>query len=74
MRLLAFVAESGHRRDSALLSLALGTGLRLMELVGLSVGHVRAKMGVVVWRIDRRGSPRDAAEAWRSYPRGSGLS
>ena len=42
-RLLVFVAESGHRRDSALLSLALGSGLRLMEVVGLDVGHVVRK-------------------------------
>jgi len=52
MRLLALVSESGHPRDSAILSLALGTGLRLMEVVGLNVGHVRAKTGEVVWRID----------------------
>jgi site-specific recombinase XerC len=51
-RLLAFVAESGHRRDSALLSLALGTGLRLMEVVGLDVGHVVSKAGEVAWRVD----------------------
>ena len=51
-RLLAFVAGSGHRRDSALLSLALGSGLRLMEVVGLDVGHVARKGGEVAWRID----------------------
>ena len=51
-RLLALVAESGNRRDSALLSLALGTGLRLMEVVGLNVGQVTSKGGEVAWRFD----------------------
>ena len=33
-------ATSGHPRDHLIISLALGTGLRLAELVGLDVGDV----------------------------------
>ena len=40
-RLLATVRGQGSRRDLALLTLALGTGLRLRELRGLNVGDVR---------------------------------
>jgi len=51
-RLLEAVAREGSRRDLALLTLALGTGLRLRELVGLNVGDVATKSGEVVWRVD----------------------
>ena len=39
-RLLRAVRAQGSRRDRAILSLALGTGLRLRELAGLNVGDV----------------------------------
>jgi len=51
-RLLALVAESGCRRDLALLTLALGSGLRLREILGLNVGDVVTKSGEVAWRVD----------------------
>jgi site-specific recombinase XerC len=52
VRLLEVVAREGNRRDLALLTLALGTGLRLQELVGLNVGDVTTKAGEVVWKVD----------------------
>src|SRR5712692_6432149 len=45
------VAREGSRRDLALLTLALGTGLRLRELVGLNVGDVATKSGEVAWKV-----------------------
>ncbi len=51
-RLLEVVTQRGCRRDLALLTLALGTGLRLRELVGLNVGDVTTKSGEVVWKVD----------------------
>jgi len=50
-RLLGAVAREGSRRDLALLTLALGTGLRLRELVGLNVGDVATKSGEVAWKV-----------------------
>jgi site-specific recombinase XerC len=50
-RLLETVARQGSRRDLALLALALGTGLRLRELVGLNVGDVTTKSGEVAWKV-----------------------
>jgi site-specific recombinase XerC len=50
-RLLEAVAREGSRRDLALLTLALGTGLRLKELVGLNVGDVATKSGAVAWKV-----------------------
>jgi len=51
-RLLATVALEGSRRDLALLTLALGTGLRLREVVGLNVGDVATKSGEVAWKVN----------------------
>ena len=51
-QLLQAVAKLGKPRDRALLSLALGTGLRLRELVGLNVGHVAPNSEEVAWRVD----------------------
>jgi len=52
VRLLEVVGAGGSRRDLALLTLALGTGLRLCELVGLDVGHVAPNGNEVAWRVD----------------------
>jgi integrase/recombinase XerC len=51
-RLLEVVAQRGCRRDLALLTLALTSGLRLRELVGLNVGDVLTRSGEVAWRVD----------------------
>ncbi len=40
--LLEVTAAHPYPRDHVLFSLALGTGLRLSELLGLNVGHVSA--------------------------------
>src|SRR5437667_2926420 len=50
-RLLRAVRAQGSRRDRALLSLALGTGLRLRELVGLNVGDFSPNGRRVNWRV-----------------------
>jgi integrase/recombinase XerC len=49
-RLLQAVRAQGSRRDRAILSLALGTGLRLRELRGLNVGDVSSD-GAVAWKV-----------------------
>jgi integrase/recombinase XerC len=51
-RLLEVVAQRGCRRDLTLLTLALTTGLRLRELVGLNVGDVTTRSGEVAWNVD----------------------
>jgi integrase/recombinase XerC len=51
-RLLEVVAQRGSRRDLALLTLALSTGLRLRELIGLNVGDVMTRSGEVAWKVD----------------------
>jgi integrase/recombinase XerC len=51
-RLLRTVARRGSPRDLALLSLALGTGLRLRELIGLNVGHVAPNSREAAWKVD----------------------
>jgi site-specific recombinase XerC len=51
-RLLEVVAQRGCRRDLTILTLALTTGLRLRELVGLNVGDVMTRSGEVAWRVD----------------------
>ena len=38
-------ATAGNVRDHTIISLALGTGLRLAEIVGLNVGDVLARYG-----------------------------
>jgi site-specific recombinase XerC len=50
-RLLRAVRTHGSPRDRALLSLALGTGLRLCELAGLNVGDVRAGQAGTAWKV-----------------------
>ncbi len=49
--LLRAVRAHGSHRDRALLSLALGTGLRLRELRGLNVGDVCTDRKTVAWKI-----------------------
>src|SRR5437667_7118833 len=44
-------ATAGHRRDHLIYSLALGTGLRLAEIVGLNVGDVYAPDGTPRSRV-----------------------
>jgi integrase/recombinase XerC len=50
-RLLRAVRAHGSPRDRALLSLALGTGLRLRELRGLNVGDVSPDGKAVAWKV-----------------------
>ncbi len=50
-RLLRIVRAQGSPRDRALLSLALGTGLRLRELRGLNVGDVSPDGKTIQWRV-----------------------
>ena len=50
-RLLRAVRDHGSPRDRALLSLALGTGLRLRELRGLNVGDVRTGKAGIAWKV-----------------------
>src|SRR5439155_21344667 len=47
-------ATAGHSRDHLIYSLALGTGLRLAELVGLNVGDVYAPDGTPRSRVSIR--------------------
>src|SRR6058998_1690197 len=44
-------ATAGHPRDHVIYSLALGTGLRLAEIVGLNVGDVYAPDGTPRSRV-----------------------
>ena len=48
---LILAATSNHPRDHLIYSLALGTGLRLAELVGLNVGDVYAPDGTPRSRV-----------------------
>jgi len=50
-RLLATVRAQVSRRDVAILTLALGTGLRLRELRGLNVGDVRVDGQATAWKV-----------------------
>ncbi len=50
-RLLRALRAHGSPRDRALLSLALGTGLRLRELRGLNVGDASPDGKTVAWKI-----------------------
>jgi site-specific recombinase XerC len=50
-RLLRVLRAHASPRDRALISLALGTGLRLRELVGLNVGDVSQDGRTVQWRV-----------------------
>jgi integrase len=47
-------ATAGNPRDHLIYSLALGTGLRLAELVGLNVGDVYARWDAPIPRQDPR--------------------
>jgi integrase len=57
-------ATSSHPRDHLIFSLALGTGLRLAEIVGLDVGNVffpdGTPRGRIRLRITKNGRPGDA--------------
>jgi integrase len=59
-------ATAGSLRDHTIISLALGTGLRLAEIVGLNVGDVYGPGGGRSLRRLLRNSPRPAAEG-RGY-------
>ena len=62
-------ATAGNVRDHLIFSLALGTGLRLAEVVGLNVGDVFAPDGMPRVRVRvRRGSPRAAGRRMCSFP------
>jgi integrase len=50
-KLLRVVRAHASPRDRALLSLALGTGLRLRELRGLNVGDVSPDGKTIQWRV-----------------------
>ena len=50
-RLLRAVRSQGSPRDLALLTMALGTGLRLRELAGLNVGDVCPNGTGVAWKV-----------------------
>jgi integrase/recombinase XerC len=50
-RLLRAVRAQGSRRDRAILSLALGTGLRLREIAGLNVGDVFTEGSSIAWKV-----------------------
>ena len=50
-RLLRVIRDKASPRDRALLSLALGTGLRLRELRGLNVGDVSPDRKTIHWRV-----------------------
>lgn len=44
-------ATAGHQRDHAIFSMALGTGLRISEIIGLNVGDVFAPTGTPRTRV-----------------------
>ena len=72
-RLLRAVRAQGSRRDRAILSLALGTGLRLRELAGLNVGDVFTEGSAIAWKV--RLDPKitkGGAAAWLSSTQVSG--
>ncbi len=50
-RLLGAVRARGSPRDLAILTLALGTGLRFRELVGLNVGDVCPDGRGIAWKV-----------------------
>jgi integrase len=50
-RLLRAVRAQGSPRDRAILSLALGTGLRLREVAGLNVGDVFTEGSAIAWKV-----------------------
>jgi integrase len=54
---LILMATAGNVRDHTIISLALGTGLRLAEVVGLDVGDVFAPDGTPRARIRARLGP-----------------
>jgi integrase len=65
-------ATAGNLRDHTIISLALGTGLRLAEIVGLNVGDVFASDGTPRFACAYgRRSPRAAGRQTCSYRIGS---
>ena len=66
------LALQDHPRDHAIVSLALGTGLRISEIVGLEVGDVYAANGQPKTRVRIR--PEIGCEIFWPGPIGSGES
>ncbi len=50
-RLLRVVRANGSPRDRALLTLALGSGLRLRELAGLNLGDISPDGKTIAWKV-----------------------
>jgi integrase len=76
-RLLRAVRAQGSRRDRAILSLALGTGLRLREIAGLNVGDVFTEGSAIAWKVrldpkitkgGRRPDVRWTSDGWHWRP------
>ena len=65
-RLLRAVRAQGSRRDRAILSLALGTRLRLRELRGLNVGDVSTEGKGVAWKVRLDPKITKGRARWRS--------
>ena len=65
-----FRATAGNVRDRTIISLALGTGLRLAEIVGLDVGNVFAPDGAPRVRVRVRAAIAKGGRAADVFLRG----